>query len=247
MRYVVFSDIHGNFQALQAILEQPEVQEANAFWCLGDVVGYGPDPNACVERVRVLPGVCLAGNHDWAVMGRLNLAEFNADARQAVLWTRKVLTSENLQFLQDLPSRLDNLEEVFTLAHASPRAPVWEYILSADVARLNFSHFGTSYCFVGHTHVPAIFIASKKSASPVQMLTPRPAEVILLGADRMIINPGSVGQPRDGNSMASFVLLDTEKLTIEYRRVNYPIEDTQRRMEAAGLPPRLSMRLSFGW
>lgn len=243
MRVLVISDIHANLVALESVLE--DAGQVDAIWCLGDVVGYGPDPNACIELLRSLkPQHWLAGNHDWAALGKLDMAEFNPLARQAALWTRKQLTAENYDFLSRLPTHERATDPRFTLAHGSPRQPVWEYILDLQTAAANFAHFDTLYCLVGHTHVPVIF---QLLNGRVGVESPAPGELIQLGEQRLIINPGSVGQPRDGDPRASYLILDTDALTITFRRVPYPIEETQARMQEAGLPPRLIHRLSYGW
>ncbi|HID86171.1 MAG TPA: metallophosphoesterase [Anaerolineae bacterium] len=242
MRYALLSDIHANLAALEAVLAHLDVETVDEIWCLGDVVGYGPDPNECIERLQELPHRCLAGNHDWAVLGRLALEDFNADAQRACLWTREQLTPASLRYLESLEERI--VEGDFTLVHGSPRHPIWEYIIYLSNARANFAHFDTPYCFIGHTHVPVIFRdrGSEVDIRPIELGVP-----LALGQERLIINPGSVGQPRDGDFRASYVILDVEAGTIEYRRVPYPVEETQRKMAQAGLPPRLIIRLSYGW
>ncbi|MFQ6059041.1 MAG: metallophosphoesterase family protein [Anaerolineae bacterium] len=265
MRYALISDIHANLAALEAVLTHLDVSTVDEIWCLGDVVGYGPDPNECVERLRELPHRCIAGNHDWAVLGKLDLEDFNADAQRACLWTQEQLTPASLAYLQGLEERI--VEGDFTLVHGSPRHPIWEYVIYPSIAQTNFAHFDTSYCFVGHSHVPVIFRDLGSEVATARILTAtarvgfepaasagevdvRPFEVgvpLSLGERRLIINPGSVGQPRDGDPRASYVILDVEASTIEYRRVPYPVEETQRKMARAGLPPRLIVRLSYGW
>ncbi len=154
MRVLVISDIHANLTAFESVLADAR-NEWEYVWCLGDVVGYGPDPNECVDLLKTLPHLCLAGNHDWAALGRLDIRTFNPDARKAVDWTRDTLTVDNLAYLEALPTTF--VIGNYTLAHGSPREPVWEYILEPLIAALNFSHFETSYCLVGHTHQPIIY------------------------------------------------------------------------------------------
>jgi len=240
MHILVLSDIHSNLAALEAVLA--DAGEVDQVWCLGDVVGYGPDPNECVERIRQLSPLCVAGNHDWGVLGKLDLDDFNAYARQACLWNREQLTDENREYLESLSERL--VEGDFTLVHGSPRAPIWEYIMSLDVAALNFAAFETHYCFVGHTHVPIIFVEQGSSCKALRLPEARRVQ---LGPERLIIHPAGVGQPRDGDPRASYVILDDEALVIEHHRVQYPIEVTQRKMEKAGLPRQLIDRLDYGW
>ncbi|MEA3459769.1 MAG: metallophosphoesterase family protein, partial [Chloroflexota bacterium] len=185
MRYLVISDIHSNLAAFEAVLA--DAGEYDKVWCLGDLVGYGPRPNECIERLRQLDHVCVAGNHDWAAIGKLDLEDFNADARRACLWTRKTLSPENWKFLESLPERLEFPDLDFTLVHGSPRHPIWEYILSPFTAEANFAHFDTRFCLVGHTHVPTVF--RQRPWDPGELSNP-----LHLGEERLIINPGSVGQ-----------------------------------------------------
>lgn len=244
MRYLILSDIHSNFEAFQAVLD--DAGPVDQVWCLGDVVGYGPDPNACVELLRSFPHRCIAGNHDWATLGKLDLRDFNPDAREANLWNREQLTADNLAYLDALPETL--VEGAFTLAHGSPRHPIWEYIIYTSTAETNFDHFDTPFCFVGHTHTPAIFRLNKSSGKEMcQASTPSLANLVHLETARMIINPGSVGQPRDGDPKASYAILDLEALTVEYHRVTYPVEETQAKMIKHDLPLRLALRLGYGW
>ncbi len=242
MQVLIVSDIHANLAALDQVLR--EADSFDAIWCLGDVVGYGPDPNACVSRLRELdPEYWLAGNHDWAALGKLDISDFNPMARLAALWTREQLTPENFAFLDSLPAEV-RASDQFTLAHGSPRRPIWEYILDAQTAAANFAHFDTPYCLVGHTHVPAIY---RQQNGRVDVPAYKLGESIGLKNGRLIINPGGVGQPRDGDSRASYLILDTDALTITYHRVEYPIQETQAKMSKAGLPSRLITRLNFGW
>jgi diadenosine tetraphosphatase ApaH/serine/threonine PP2A family protein phosphatase len=244
MRYLILSDIHSNLVALEAVLE--DAPSGLPVWCLGDLVGYGPNPNECVNRLRELEPKCIVGNHDWAVMGQADIDDFNPEAKEAVLWTRKQLTPDNMAYLQHLPISL--IEGEFTLVHGSPRKPIWEYILHPSTASLNFAYFNTAYCLVGHTHVPEIFRFldqdSKPTCEPERLWEPG---TYPLGEGRLIINPGSIGQPRDGNSRASYAILDTEAKTLNLHRVTYDIDKTQRLMEKAKLPRRLVLRLSYGW
>jgi predicted phosphodiesterase len=244
MRYLVLSDIHSNLEAFEAVLK--DAGPVDKVWCLGDVVGYGPDPNACVELLRSLPHLCIAGNHDWATLGKLDLRDFNPDAREANLWNREQLAPDNLAYLEALPEKLNELP--FTLSHGSPRHPIWEYIIYASTAQANFAHFDTDVCFVGHTHTPVIFRLSNVEGEEVcEPKLPPFDSPMSLGSERLIINPGSVGQPRDGDRRASYAILDAEALTIEHRRVVYPVEKTQAKMMEHNLPFRLVLRLAYGW
>lgn len=244
MRILVISDIHANFVALDTVLNTLTGYEA--VWFLGDLVGYGPQPNECVERVRALPqAICLVGNHDKAVLGEIDINTFNHDAQTALRWTRRQLTPHNLQFLADLQPRTE--VDLFTLVHASPRQPVWEYVLDRSIAQENLPYFDTPFCLVGHTHLPAIYVEATDSFECAEE-TPSYTQPRLLNPQRkIIINPGSVGQPRDNNPKASCVLLDTDKLLWQYMRVPYDVGLTQKRMREAHLPDRLVARLALGW
>jgi predicted phosphodiesterase len=245
MRVAVISDIHSNLTALHAVFDDIEQMGAVAIWCLGDLVGYGPEPNACVELVRERTDLCLGGNHDLAALGKMDLEYFNPDAAVAALWTAEVLTPASREFLGALPCLLQR--EPFTLAHGSPRHPEWEYILTYGVARANFELLETPYCLVGHTHWPTAWRKvdgdeNSLECEPLVHGLPYP-----FAEDPVILNPGSVGQPRDGDTRASYLLLDTDARTATARRVAYPIEQTQALMRVAGLPQRLIDRLAAGW
>jgi len=242
MRYLVLSDIHSNLAAFEAVLA--DAGEFDMVWCLGDVIGYGPQPNECIETLRGLPHVCVAGNHDLAAIGQLDISAFNPDASRACLWTRQQLAPSNWEFIRNLPERL--VEGDFTIVHGSPRHPVWEYISHCSVAVANFSYFDSTYCLVGHTHVPVIYRLSRSFAGCDAFTLPLNSAVPI-GEERLLINPGGVGQPRDGDARSSYVILDVAEDTIEYRRVDYPVEETQELMLSLGLPPRLAARLSIGW
>jgi predicted phosphodiesterase len=244
MRYLILSDIHANLAALEAVLE--DAPAFDQMWCIGDVVGYGPEPNECVEVLSEYDPVCVAGNHDWAALGKLEVDDFNPDARRALQWTQSQLSSATRVYLEQLPETAR--VESFTIVHGSPRQPIWEYVLHASVAAANFAYFNTRYCFVGHTHSPAIFgehcSAEAPSALSLNVSYDGPLE---LQEGRLIINPGSVGQPRNNDPRASYIILDGDKKTVQYRRAPYPVEKTQMSMHRRGLPMRLAARLSYGW
>jgi predicted phosphodiesterase len=242
MRILLISDIHANLVALDTVLAQ--AAPFDRIWCLGDVVGYGPEPNDCINRLRSFDLLCLAGNHDWAALGKLDLEEFNPDARRAAIWTQEQLTVESLEWLGALPERVPTQAAQFTLVHGSPRYPIWEYVLTPVVARTNFDFFDTPICLMGHTHVPVVYRDQGWTATAEQLVETEPLD---LSQDRMMINPGSVGQPRDGDSRAAYALLDLDALTLTHYRVQYDIAATQARMEQLNLPPRLITRLSYGW
>jgi diadenosine tetraphosphatase ApaH/serine/threonine PP2A family protein phosphatase len=243
MRVLIISDIHANYTAFETVLKDAK-GEWDYVWCLGDVVGYGPDPNECVETLQELPHLCLAGNHDWAALNRLDIRTFNPDARKAVDWTRDTLTDENTRWLEALPTTFVIGE--YTLVHASPREPIWEYILEPLVAALNFPHFETPYCIVGHTHQPVIYELHSDHREP-ETVKPNYRHKRMLNGRRQIINPGSVGQPRDADPRAAYAVLDFEKNMFEHRRVEYDISAVQRRMRGADMPERLIARLEHGW
>lgn len=242
MRVLVVSDIHANLTALEAVL-----QDAGPFdcvWCLGDLVGYGPDPNEVIERIRSLPGLlCLIGNHDQAALGIIPLSRFNSDAGAAAAWTMEHLLPENTAYLRSLPSRISF--EDFTLAHGSPRQPVWEYILDQSSADLNFEAFDTPFCLVGHSHLPLMFWKDAENNHtipvPVQWGHSMPL------TPRGILNPGSVGQPRDMDSRAAYAILDPEAHTWHACRAVYDVAQVQLRILRAGLPERQALRLIAGW
>jgi diadenosine tetraphosphatase ApaH/serine/threonine PP2A family protein phosphatase len=243
MRYLVISDIHANQTALSAVLA-----DAGSFdfvWCLGDLVGYGPDPNECIDQLRDLPHLSLAGNHDWAALGKLDNMSFNSDARIASIWTRSELSPSSRDYLDALPTHL--VQDQFTLAHASPRQPVWEYVLDPLIAQRNFTYFQTPFCLVGHTHIPVVFCQLDDNPSGcITLVPPYDGPIHLEIEGRLILNPGSVGQPRDGNPQACYAILDTEAMTWEHRRVPYAFQITQERMRARDLPSRLIERLEYG-
>jgi predicted phosphodiesterase len=251
MRVLVISDIHSNRAALEAVLEDAGQVGFDTAWCLGDIVGYGPEPDWCVSRIRRLGAAlglkAIVGNHDWAALERMKVDDFNPEAARTVMWTRRNLSVESLAWLGDLPKDPILEEERFTLAHGSPRDSVWEYVLDPLIAGENFRDEQFAYCLVGHTHVPMLYTL-RDGESMVRAQHPVTGETLRLPeGGRAIVNPGSVGQPRDGDPRAAYAILDTAEATWLLRRVAYPIEITQAHMREAGLPERLITRLSFGW
>ncbi len=244
MKVLVLSDIHANLEALDAVLE--DAGACDETWFLGDAVGYGPDPEACVDRLLELaPRHWLAGNHDWAALGRLDVSDFNPDARRAADWTGERLLGARREVLLACEPRADIPTLGITLVHGSPRHPVWEYILNAQVAHESFDAFATAICLFGHTHVPALY---EQGLDGTLRLPVAPDEGQCPEEDaRWLVNPGGVGQPRDGDPRASYMLLDTATRTFTLRRVTYDIERTQAKILDAGLPPRLAARLTYGW
>ncbi len=243
MRILVISDLHANYTALEAVLKN--AGQADETWCLGDLVGYGPDPNAVVEQVRELTHLtCILGNHDVAVVGRMPFESFNGDARRSLIWTEKVLTADNMDFMRSLPQNVKVRGEV-TLAHGSPRDPVWEYVLNTLSARLNFEHFDTPFCFVGHSHIQSIFQLNEET-DRVTLQIPKLGQVLTM-TPRMILNPGSVGQPRDRDPRAAYAIYDSRQRTWEICRVEYNVAEVQQRIREAGLPEKHAVRLGEGW
>jgi predicted phosphodiesterase len=243
MSILLLSDVHANIEALDAVLTDAEGQYG-AVWFLGDVVGYGPDPNACVERLRELgPEHWLAGNHDWAAVGRMETREFNPDAREAAHWSGRQLSDGALDWLRQLQPRLD-LGEELTLVHGSPRQPVWDYILDRSVATECFDHFASRLCLFGHTHVPAAYEDGVDGADRREFGV---GAQLAVDHGRWLLNPGSVGQPRDGDPRASYGLLDAGTGTLTIRRVAYDVAAVQDKILKAGLPNRLAVRLDYGW
>ena len=242
MRVLVLSDIHANLAALEAVIDA--AGEFDAAWCLGDIVGYGPSPNECVDRVRELPNlICLQGNHDAAAVGTLPLNSFNYEARASIEWLHRTLTEEASVFLKGLPTR--STQDNFTLVHASPRKPLLEYLLDTRAAAENFEYFESDFCFVGHTHIPMLF-SLPAGGQDVHLITSPDSGSFSL-EPRSIINPGSVGQPRDHDPRGAFAILDYEAATCDFQRVEYDIHSVQRLMLAAELPKRNITRLESGW
>ncbi len=240
MRVAVLSDIHSNLAALDAVRE--DLGDVDATWVLGDIVGYGPDPDAVVERLREIEATCVRGNHDAAALGQLDASTFNDEARRAVEWTGRHIDADTRDWLDALPERREI--EDFTLVHGSPRDPLWEYLFTVPVARRSFTATTTPHCLVGHTHVPLIF--RRESGGSIDQIAPEHGTVLSIDDRRLILNPGGVGQPRDGDPRACAMLLDLDSGRAEWRRVAYDIPATQRRMRDVGLPVRLVNRLAHG-
>ncbi|MEW6031065.1 MAG: metallophosphoesterase family protein [Chloroflexota bacterium] len=243
MRVLVISDIHANYEALEAVLA--DAGAADETWCLGDIVGYGPDPNLCVEVVREQPQLtCLMGNHDAAVVGRIPFSAFNGDARRSLEYQDRVLNADNLDFLRSLPDAARVRGDV-TLAHGSPRDPVWEYVLNTLTARINFDYFDTPWCFLGHSHIQCVF-RKDVSNDRISLDVPK-AGVALKMMPRAILNPGSVGQPRDRDPRAAYAIYDSEAQTWEPRRVSYDVAAVQKRIRQMNLPEKHAARIAEGW
>jgi predicted phosphodiesterase len=238
MRIAVLSDIHSNLVALDAVLAH--LGSVDAIWHLGDVVGYGPDPDGVVARLAELGAVGVRGNHDAAAVGGSEIEWFNPDARAAIEWTRGRISSATKAWLEALPERL--VETDYTLVHGSPREPLWEYITSSPVARANLTFVSTRFALHGHTHLP---VAWAEHDGGIVSITPRDGSTFELSG-RALLNPGSVGQPRDGIPDSSYMVIDIERDLVTWHRVAYDIETVQAAMSMAGLPSRLVQRLSYG-
>ncbi len=242
VRVALLSDIHSNLEALSAVLDAAGGREAiDEVWCLGDVVGYGPDPTACLDVLLGMEHVMVIGNHDLAAIGKLSLAEFNPYAAAACRWTARQLSADHREALAALPERVER--GPFTLVHGSPRNPAWEYVTSVRAARACLEDVETPCCLVGHTHLPMVFRLTDDGMTGEWA---RPGQVVSLAGERLVLNPGGVGQPRDGDPRACYAIYDTDESTVEFRRVAYDVATTQRKMRQAGLPEYLADRLAFG-
>jgi diadenosine tetraphosphatase ApaH/serine/threonine PP2A family protein phosphatase len=236
------SDIHANLVALDAVLA--DCAEYDAIWNLGDTIGYGPKPRECIDRmVDLFASPVLVGNHDLACIGEVDVTEFNPVAQVASRWTALQLGMDHRAYLGDLPPL--TTVQGFTLAHGSPRSPIWEYVTSAAIATENFDAFDTNVCFIGHTHI-AMYALLLDGADVAEIHPLRPGEAIELVGGRFLINPGSVGQPRDRDPRAAYSVLDTDQGTLTAHRVEYDIAATQRQMAHANLPEILIARLAHG-
>ncbi|MDX6473134.1 MAG: hypothetical protein QOK22_1950 [Gaiellaceae bacterium] len=244
MRVAVVSDIHGNINALEAVLAALETEQPDELWCLGDLVGYGARPNECCTTIEARASICLAGNHDLAVRGTIDLAEFSGDAGAAARWTRDALSPEALAFLQRLEPKGTRAD--VALFHASARDPVWEYVLSDEAARASLAATEEPVVLVGHSHA-ALYVSiwGEDDDDVVGGLAPAGTEVDLSDS-RTLLNPGSVGQPRDGDPRAAYLLLDLDARSASFRRVEYDVERTQAEIREAGLPDTLALRLQMG-
>ena len=245
MTVLVISDVHANIQALEAVLDaEPRV---DAIWCLGDLVDYGPSPNECIDVLRAHDVLCIAGNHDRAATGDFDISLFNRGARLCSEWTQKALTDDSKEFLRSLrPIRfLDNIQ----LVHGSPRDPVFEYMFNLSIAVPNFRLFNSDMCMVGHTHAPLIFTRRDVAGGlhEYDVGVPRPGKPVTLEGVKSIVNPGGVGQPRDGDPRAAYMLLDPDNLTVTLKRQSYDVAKTQELIRLARLPSSMAERLAYGW
>ena len=242
MRALILSDIHANYEALKAVMD--DALERGGFdvvWCLGDLVGYGPDPGFCLALLRTYDMVAVTGNHDMVAAGKMSSEDFNGAAKAAITWTQGQLTEEEKEFLAGMPEVTEVHD--FTLVHGSLRAPVEEYLLSPEAGEATLRRMNTQFCLVGHSHIP--FICMETGGPPTfQQFTE--GKVFPLGQERLIINPGCVGQPRDRDPRPSYAIYDSEAATVERHRVDYSIVVTQRKMREANLPEYLIERLEHG-
>ena len=242
MRVAVASDIHGNRHAFEAVIAAAREAQAEELWCLGDLVGYGADPDACVALAEANCAVCLAGNHDLAVVDALSLADFSRGAALAAQWTKDVIAPATREMLLGL-SPVGEAEGI-GLYHASPRDPVWEYVLSGLTAELCLDVAAQRVSLIGHSHVALSF--HRPEGEPASGSTRRADDRLDLGTGEWLLNPGSVGQPRDGDPRAAWLVLDTRAQTAEWRRVEYDIAGAQAAIRAARLPDSLAERLLHG-
>ncbi len=242
MKVAITSDIHANRHAFEAVLEAIAASDAQEMWCLGDLVGYGADPDRCVELARAHAAVCLAGNHDLAVTGALSLEEFSRGASIAAQWTREVIEPQNVEFLRGLSASCE--EEPVGLYHASPRDPVWEYVLSSLLAELCFDVQRHRVCLIGHSHVALSFCRIEGELANGE---PRRAGSKLQIEDgQWLLNPGSVGQPRDGDPRAAWLMLDLDEWQASFMRTEYDVAGAAAAIRAARLPDSLAERLGYG-
>ena len=240
MKIAVISDIHANIEALDAVLADAEAQGCGEIWCLGDIVGYGADPNGVVERISQKADATVAGNHDWAAVGKMTLAYFNSHAAAAAEWTAEALTPECRDWLAALP--LERVERDMRLVHASPSDPAaWHYVLSVAEAEGEMTTYDESICLIGHSHYPGNF-----EQTDGDLHYNREDNITLQSDKRYLINVGSVGQPRDGDPRASYMVLDPDSKEIWHRRVEYDIEAAHQKILEAGLPSFLADRLLTG-
>jgi diadenosine tetraphosphatase ApaH/serine/threonine PP2A family protein phosphatase len=243
VKALIVSDIHSNLEAFESVITDAENRGGfDEIWSLGDLVGYGPEPGAVIELMREFKHNAVVGNHDLASIDKLSLESFNTHAKAANLWTASRLTDDQKEYLGQQPQRLELGE--FSLVHGSPRDPVWEYVVSNSAAVASFNHFDTYRCLVGHSHIP--FICRPTGADVAEFRAPTLDNAVRLNNDRMIINPGGVGQPRDGDPRASYAVYDSVDETITHHRTEYDIPTTQEKMREYDLPEFLIDRLAFG-
>ncbi|MEX2225807.1 MAG: metallophosphoesterase family protein [Dehalococcoidia bacterium] len=241
MSIAIISDVHANLEALTAVLRDAEGRGETQVWCAGDTVGYGPDPAAVLDALVQRDAMMVAGNHDLAACGKMGVEEFNPVAAEAALWTRRTLSESECALLASLP--LTRTSGDFTMVHGTLRQPEWEYLLTPEQAIAQFELQATPYSIVGHTHLPMVV---REDGGRPAMLRLLPDTTIELGGERLILNPGGLGQPRDGDPRAPYLLYDEESATVSFHRVPYDIGGTRRKIRDAGLPEWLGARLERG-
>jgi diadenosine tetraphosphatase ApaH/serine/threonine PP2A family protein phosphatase len=246
VRVAAITDIHANLPALEAVLGAIDAAAVDEVWCLGDVIGYGAEPDQCADLVRERCDLCLVGNHDLAVLGALDIAAFSEAAAEAVAWTRENVAERTLAMLRELEPAGER--QGIGLFHASPRDPVWEYVLSAEQADACLDAQTARIALIGHSHVSLFFVRPTEDEPPDEIRGAQTGDDTLLdlAAGRWLINPGSVGQPRDGDPRAAWLELDTGERTARFHRVPYDVERAAASIVAAGLPRRLADRLQVG-
>ena len=239
MRYAILSDIHGNHDALTAVLDALSGDCVDSYVCLGDIVGYGPEPRECLREVRKYCNAIVAGNHDFAVCGKILTSNFNVYAKEAILWTRQVLSEEDVQFLAELPLvvRLGDIDVV----HGSLYAPeLFDYLQTSYDAALTMEHMEAPICFVGHSHVPVTFTQNEVVGYCLD------SDIEVRPYGKVVVNVGSIGQPRDKNPRASCAIYDSEEQRVLVRRVQYDVDLVAAKIQRAGLPGPLGERLRLG-
>jgi diadenosine tetraphosphatase ApaH/serine/threonine PP2A family protein phosphatase len=246
VQVAAISDIHANLPALEAVLGAIDRAAIDEIWCLGDVIGYGAEPDECADLVRERCDLCLVGNHDLAVLGALDIAVFSEAAAEAVAWTRENVAERTLALLRELEP--EGEREGIALFHASPRDPVWEYVLSVEQADACFDVQRSRIALIGHSHVSLFFVrpAAEEQGDEIRGAQSSDDTLLDLDASCWLINPGSVGQPRDGDPRAAWLELDTSEQTARFHRVRYDVERAAASISAAGLPKRLADRLHVG-
>jgi diadenosine tetraphosphatase ApaH/serine/threonine PP2A family protein phosphatase len=244
MRAAVLADVHANLVSLEAVLTDAAKRgRIDQLWVLGDLVGYGPRPNECVERLRQHSVKAVAGNHDRAATGGIGTGEFNPHAAAAAKWTAAALSPPTIAYLDGLPETIHN--DPFMLVHGTLRDPIWEYLYTPVIALAHMRLQRTNYSLVGHTHMPMV-VTEEEEEGQIEMRRLGDGETVALGDTRLVLNPGSSGQPRDGDPRACYAILDTDEHTFSHFRVEYDIKATQRQMKEVGLPPYLIERLTAG-
>jgi predicted phosphodiesterase len=239
----IISDIHGNAEALKVVLN--ELKNVDRIVCLGDIVGYGADPEYCIKKMRKIEIPCVKGNHESAVTGELDLSYFNDDARRAAEWTKKRLKEQDIIYLSTLSKKITIYKNILGV-HGSPRQPLWEYVLDKQTAEEIFKDFDFQIYFIGHSHIAGYFSFYHKNEALQYFIASYGVDIFIRHDHSYIINCGSVGQPRDGNPRASFVIFDTAKFVVHIKRIDYPVHKTQEKINRANLPQFLAERLALG-